>query len=395
MLYRSFFHNKQARYLGTFYLHSIVRLFAVSIFQIFSGIYVLQTLRGIGVANQQALGLTALFFSLIFLVHALSIAPSIWLINRKGLRFSVFWGNIFLIGFFSLLYMGQYDPIFFIMAAVCGGAQIGMYWTAYHILFATLSDDKRQGEEIGVSVSLSAIASIGGPAFGGLIINYAGFGATFFVMTILIIIASFPLKYLPKQKDTISVDILQTVYALAPRKELRSYAAFLGAGAIDIMTVSFWPIYIFPLVAGYIGIGFVGSLIGLVSTITTLIIGFLIDKFGAKKILDYISPVDSFLWVLKAFIGTPFQVFLASGSQSLTTTGQLISLDAEVYERARHNNLVAYIVQREFGLAVGKFIFLLVSGILLWFGLPLLTLFIITGLISLTTRLYPVEPSNK
>lgn len=391
MFYRSVLHHHQFRYLGAFYLHSVVRLFAVSIFQIFSSIYVYQVLRGYGVENQQSLGITSLFFALIFLVHALSIAPSLWLIARKGLKFSVFWGNIFLVGFFALLLLSRYDPIFLIIAAVMGGLQIGMYWTAFHIYFTELTDDNGQGKEIGLSVSLSNIASIGGPAFGGMIISYGGFPMTFLVMTILVILASLPLKYLPKQKDVISVDILKTVLALAPKKESKSYLALFGAGVIDVVSFNFWPLFVFPVLANFVGVGFMGSLVAFVSVITTIIIGFAIDKYGPKKILNIISSVDSLAWTLKIFVSTPLQVFGISGFRALTTSGQLISLDSMIYERARHENLVAFIVQREVGLAIGKFIFLLLIGILFWFGLPLAAVFLITALIALLTRLYPEE----
>ncbi len=392
MFYRSILHHRQFRYLGAFYLHSIVRLFAVSIFQIFSSIYIYQSLRGYGTETPQALALTSLFFALTFLVHALSIAPSLWLINKKGLRFSVFWGNIFLIGFFLLLYLGKFDPIFFIIAAVLGGLQIGLYWTAYHIYFAELSDDSKQGEEIGISVSLSAIASIGGPAFGGLLIGYAGFGATFLVMTILIGLAVLPLKYLPKQKDIISIDILQTVLALAPKKEARSYFALFGFAVIDLVGGNFWPLFVFPALAGFIGVGFMGSLVALVATVTTITTGFVIDRLGVKKVLTVLSSLDSLTWIIKPFVVTPLHIFSVAGISAFTTAGQMMSVDTLVYERARHENLVAYIVQREVGLALSKFIFLLLMGILFWFGLPLVFIFVMAALAALGTRLYPEEP---
>lgn len=277
------------------------------------------------------------------------------------------------------------------MAAVLGGLQIGLYWTAFHIYFTELSDDKKQGEEIGMSVSLSAIASVGGPAFGGMIISYAGFEATFLVMTVLVVLASLPLRYLPKQKDTITVDIFKTVFALAPKKEIRSYLSLLGAGVIDVVSINFWPLFVFPILAGFVGVGFMGSLTALIATVTTIVIGYVIDKFGAKKVINIISSVDGIIWALKTFVSTPMQVFTASGARSLTTAGQLISLDSMIYERARHENIVAFIVQREVGLAVGKAVFLLTMGILFWFGVPLVTVFIFTAIAALLTRFYPEE----
>lgn len=389
MFYRSIIHHRQFRYLGAFYLHSIARLFAVSIFQIFSGLYIFQVLKDNGFNNQQSLGATALLIALVFAIQALATAPALWLISRKGLRFSVFWGNICLVGFFAIMFLAKYDPIFLFLAVVLSGLQIGLYWTAFHLYFVQLTDDKAQGEEIALGTSLSAIAAIGGPAFGGLIISYGGFGSLFLVMTIIVILANLPLKYLPKQKDIISIDILKTVFALAPKAERKSYLALLGAGVLDQVAALFWPIFVFSILTGYIGVGFMGSLSAFIATVTTISIGMLIDKFGAKRILTIFSSLDSIAWILRAFVATPIHVFVTSGIGALTASGQLISMDSLIYERARHINLVALIVQREIGLALGKTVFLLVAGALLWFGLPLPAVFIITAALALLTRLYP------
>lgn len=132
-----------------------------------------------------------------------------------------------------------------------------------------------------------------------------------------------------------------------------------------------------------------GSLSAFIATVTTISIGMLIDKFGAKRILTIFSSLDSIAWILRAFVATPIHVFVTSGIGALTASGQLISMDSLIYERARHINLVALIVQREIGLALGKTVFLLVAGALLWFGLPLPAVFIITAALALLTRLYP------
>lgn len=361
----------------------------MSIFQIFSGVYIFQTIQSFGATTQQSLAMTAFFFSLAYLVHALSITPALWIISRKGLRFSVFWGNIFLIAFLVLVYLGKFDPIVFIPAAICFGIQIGLYWTAYHIFFTELSDDKKQGEEISIGTSLSSIAAIGAPAFGGMIINFSGFGILFLIMAILFLVACIPLQYIPKQKDIVPIDILQIITALSPKKEEKSYLSLFGAGIIDCISSTFWPIFVFPIVSGFLGIGFIGSLAAFFSTITVIALGYSIDRFGAKRVIAILSPIDSIVWLLRAFVYTPFQTILVSAIQSLTTAGQLLGVNSLVYERARHTNIVAFIVQHEVGMSLGRFLFLLWCGLLLWFGLPFSMVFIMTALITLSSALYP------
>jgi predicted MFS family arabinose efflux permease len=203
MFYNSLLHRRQFRYLGAFYLHSIIRYFAVSLFQFFSGIYIFQLARDHGFEFHQALSLVAFTLCLIHIFNSLIIGPTVWLIAKKGLKFAVVWGNISLITFYTILSLAKYDLIFLFIATIFGGMSIGLYWTAYHIYFAHLSDDKKQGQEISIGSLLSAIASIGGPAFGGLIISFWGFEALFGVLATLVLLAIIPLRYLPKQENQI------------------------------------------------------------------------------------------------------------------------------------------------------------------------------------------------
>lgn len=386
----SLLHNRQFRYLGAFYTHSLIRLFATAIFQIFNGIYIYQALQGFGIDFQRAIATTALIFGLTFLIQALAVAPALWLIDKRGLKFAVFWGNSAQILCYVFLALAFFDPIFFLMSAIFDGIQLALYWTAYHIYFANLTDDGNQGKEMSLNASLGAIAAIGAPAFGGLVIAFLGYPAVFGVISILMILAMIPLRKLPKHDDKVPVEILTTLKALSPKKEIKSLLAYAGVGISQITTTVFWPIFVLPIVAGGVtGIGFLGSIIGMFGSIATLVVGYLVDKFGARKILNIVSPLDSIFGLMRMFVISSAQAFGISTIASATTESQFLAVDTLAYQRGRQSNIVAIIVQREVGLAVGRFIFLLILGILFWFGLPLPIVFVLTALIVLASRLYP------
>lgn len=385
----SLLHNRQFRYLGAFYSHSVIRLFAVALFQIFNGIYIYQTLMGFGVDFQKSLSGTTLILAVTFLIQAIAVAPSLWLINKKGLRFSVFWGNICQILMFVCLSFARFDPIMFMLSAFFDGIQMALYWTAFHLYFAKLTNDGSQGKQLSVNSSLSSIVSVGAPAFGGLMISFLGFDSVFVLISVLMIIAIFPLKNLPKEDDKVPMDILKTILALSPKKQLKSMVSYAGVGISQITTQIFWPIFAFPIVAGITGIGFLGSIIGLFGSFASLGVGYLIDKFGARNVLNIISPLDSIFGLIRLFINTPTQAFAISSITSINSESEFITVDSMAYERGRHSNIVAVIVQREIGLSMGRFLFMLGLGILFWFGLPLAMVFVMTSLIVLATRLYP------
>jgi len=347
---------------------------------------------GFGIDYQKSIATTALIFGLVFLVQALTVAPCLWLIGKKGLKFAVFWGNAAQILCYVFLALARFDPIFFLLAAIFDGIQLSLYWTAYHIYFANLTDDGNQGKEMSLNVSLGAVAAIGAPAFGGLVIAFFGYSAVFVVISILMIVAMIPLRNLPKHDDKVPLDILKTLLAISPKKEMRSLMAYAGVGVSQITTTIFWPIFVLPIVIGGLtGIGFLGSIIGLFGSMSALGIGFLVDRFGAKKVLNFVSPLDSIAGLIRMFVLTSTHVFGISTIASATSESQFLTVDSLAYARGRHSNIVAIIVQREVGLSVGRFLFLLGIGILFWFGLPLATVFVMTSLAVLASRLYPSE----
>lgn len=389
MFSRSLFAHREFKYLGAFYLHSLIRLFAIALFQIFNGIYIYQVLTKLGLSSNQVLSLTCLIFTLLFLINVLSIAPALWVINKKGLRFSVFLGNIFLVAFYISLYLANFDPFFILVSSIFGGLQISFYWIAYHLYFVELTDDQKQGRELSINAAISAVASIGGPAFGGLLIIFGSFNALFLVMIILVIIAIYPLKYLPKRDDKVEIDIIKTITALSPRKEFKSYLTFFGQSMTGYTFMIFWPLFTLPILKGVVDIGFMGSINALVATIVALGIGFLVDKFGPKRIVSFTSIIDSLMWVIMSFVSLPWQVYYSSSLSVAFRETTEISLDTMVYERARHSDFVAFIIQRELALGIGRLIFFLPIGILLWFGLAIQYVFLMAAAAVLLTRLYP------
>lgn len=366
-----------------------MRLLAISMFQFFNGLYIYEVLTGMGLGSARSLSITALFFSLLFLSQAIIIPFAVWLIAKRGLRFVVFWGTMFLVGFYLILYFSRFDPIFLFVAAIFGGVQIGLYWTAYHIYFTELTDDRNQGQEVSVGGILSAVVLIAGPVFGGLMITYGGFGAVFLAMIVLLIISVLPLRFLPNQKNKVEVDIKSIVTSLNPKKEFRTYLALMGIGSSEVMYVIFWPIYIFPILSGFAGVGFMASLGAFVTSCTAFLIGFLVDKFGAGKVLKIVSPIDSIFWVAKCFVTLPNQVYTLSSVRGATASAQGMSFDSLVYERARHKGLVAVIVERELGLGLGRFVLLFALGMAFWFGFPLVGILILAAIVTLLPSLYP------
>lgn len=388
MVHRFLIHYRRFRSLGAFYTHSVLRYLALSLFEIFSTIYIIQILQNAGASAHSALGITAIMIAVIYLFHALFTIPSIWLINKKGLNASITVGNGFLMVRIVLLSLATYNPIFIVFSAIATGIEIAFYWTAYHIYFSELTDDKKQGEEIAIGSALPGLAVVAGPVIGGYIITYVGFHGVFIVMSFILLLATIPLRYLPKGKVNPHIKPTDIFSILSSPKELKDNIGVTGQAIIDGSATHFWPVYVFAIFTGYINLGFVGTLIGFISMIGALFIGLAIDKVGPKKTLAVISILDAVTWIGKTLVTTPTGAVLASGSQALTVAGQNITIDTMLYEKARNITIIGYVMQRELIFALTKATFFIIMGYLFYLGFALTALFYICAGAALLTRLY-------
>jgi MFS family permease len=388
-------HHRQYRYLGALYLHTLVRNFAISLFQIFSSIYIFQSLQKFGLSTPQSLSLTVFFFSLFYLMQAISIVPTVWLIIRKGVRFTMTFGSALLVVFFTLFYLSGFDPIFFIISAIIGGFQTGIYWTARNVYFAEITDDKRQGKELSFGMAISGLVSTGGPAFGGLLLVYFGYGAMFLVMAVLLMIAMVPLASLPKGKNQVTFNLQTLIIMLTPKREPMSLLSFSATGIVGSISGDLWPLFIFPIMAGYVGVGLVGSINTLFASFSVILIGFLIDRFGAKVLLRISAFADALVWASAIFATLPMHIFAISTALGLTANGHDMSQDSLAFERSRKEGVLELNAQREIAFSVGRFVLLSIIAILLWFGMPLYGMFIIAAAVTLFIQFYPENASDE
>lgn len=378
----------QFRNLEEFFLHNIIRLLALSMFDIFSSIYVFIILSGSGLNYSASLGLTAIFLALSYFAQLISLKPTLSIMSRVGLRLPMFWGNILLICFSALLYFSKFNLFLLIPSAFIRGIHMSLYYTGYHIYFAQLTDDKRQGKELAVGNALFALVGILGPSAGGLVISFWGFGELFLGMVLILLLSSIPLHFI-SNKAQLKIVPIKFSTLLSFKNEGRNILAIGGLSIVDATAAYFWPLFIFIILAGnFISVGILGSIITGAGIFSAILLGWFIDKLGPKKIITSLSVGDSMIWIIKAFSQTPFMVFFSSILQALTTHNLSLTLDAMIYEKARDRGSVTPVIQRELSFAIFKTSFLLLSGLMLWFGLPIMAIFFLASAAALLTRAY-------
>lgn len=310
-------------------------------------------------------------------------------INKWGLKKCMLIGGILTAVFSLTLYLGRYNLLFLILSAILAGSYLGFYYIAFHIYFTELTDDKNEGEEVALGSILPSIVCILGPVCAGLIIKLAGFSGVFLTTGIFLILANFPLKFIPNTKDEIKIHNITFLSFLKFKTGVKNRLALAGHAISEATNNSIWPLFIFPLLSGgFIELGLVGSVVAAASTVTVFLVGFIADKLGSRMIVKVLSIADCLVWLGKIFVYNPLGVFISSATQALTTLGQGIGLDSMIYSKSRNENDITGIVEREFSYAIAKCGFLFLMGVLYWLGLPLMTAFVLAALAALLTRIY-------
>lgn len=388
MIYRNFLDFKKYHNLESFLLHHTIFSLALSIFDIFSSIFFYQALLKHGFTQNYALGYTSMILAIMPLVQLFLIFPVITIANKVGLKLLILFGNIWLLIYFLLLYFGQTSLIILVLAPILGGIHITFYYLGYHFYFSELTDDKNQGEEIALGSFLPALVATVGPTLGGLAILYGGYNSLFLMVSILLVFSLIPLKWIPKKKSYIKINLLNIIRQITFSQKNIPQLAISGMAITQATVQYFWPLFIFITLNSIANLGFLGSGITFITILTTLFVGFLIDKFNIKKLTLQFTILDSISWVLKFFASTFFSFIALSAIQSLTNKASVMTLDSKIYKKARDSKDPFYVIERELNIGSAKFLFLFIIGILFIFGLDIKYTFLIASIAVLFLNLY-------
>lgn len=104
-------------------------------------------------------------------------------VSMIGLRSTLILGTaLSAVQFLVIPFVHEVGTALLIYCAIASLSQV-LYWTCYHVFFASLGDIEHRGSQIGARQTLAALAGIIGPAAGGVMLTNFGpwlaFGAAF------------------------------------------------------------------------------------------------------------------------------------------------------------------------------------------------------------------------
>jgi YQGE family putative transporter len=330
--------------------------------------------------------LVFLFYLAGYIGYALLLPWGAKMLNKIGLRRSLIISIFFAAAYYLCFFLVNYNvSVFIALAVIMIVIFRNLFWYPFHIDLAKFTDFSNRGKEISLIWATRSFLTIIMPIIAGLLISFFGFNLVFIIAIIIYLVSIIPFMALPRTKETFVWGYLETFKRFFSKKNRKLVVANLANGAENGVAIIIWPIFIWQLLKGnYISVGAVSSLIVLATVLLQLVVGKYTDIFNKRKMIRLGSLFYASGWLIKIFVLSSFQIFIAGAYHGFTAIFKDTPFDTLNYEiLADHGHYVdEYTVIKELAVQSGK-ILILIFAILVVFNFGLNWTFALAALASL------------
>lgn len=373
------------RGLSPLFITTTIRSFAFSMLGIFTPLYLVKVLLTypLFASNKGVLLGVAVYFVIFDVSVLLFNYLAIRLIQYLHFRWVMVLGSLFSALDFLFLIWGQNGIFFLVLSAISGGLSTPFFWNSFHAIFIEDGRQKSLGRDLSTQGVLGQLAGIAGPALGGVIITFFGFNLVFTLGLILISISSLPIFLMPHHPKFVLPKFSRLIKEFPIKKFCKDLTSLAAVGAEDCIGGVFWPIFVFSIIGSYEVFGFVSAGVGIVSLLTMIFVGQLIDKKSKTSILTIGGIACSLTWLARMLIKTTSQVFFVDSVGSVVSKFWILPFDALIYKKAEDSVLINYLVFREWAFHVGSLLSLILVIILITLGVNFLVIFALAAIATL------------
>ena len=284
------------RHINRLAVHAALVSLAWSLAGIFFTVFLLRA----GLPPAQIFLLAAAILAMRFALRPLVVIVA----SKIGLRRTLILGTFLsAIQFPAIVFVHGVGLALALFCVISSLSQV-FYWTCYHVFFASLGDLEHRGKQIGARQALGALASVIGPAAGGIMLTNFGpwtaFGAAFAIQ----VTAVFPLLRIEEPK------IIQPLPVGAFAAARMGILLFFADGWIQSGSATAWSIVMFQaLAARYDDFGGVLAVAALGGALGGMVLGRFIDMGHARRSVWLNSVILAVGLILKSICGGhPFAV---------------------------------------------------------------------------------------
>ena len=309
-----------------------------------------------------------------YLAYALLVPIGAQFLNKIGLRRSLRISVILDGAFYACFFLFDKSPsLFLVLSIIILTLSRLLFWLPFHTDFAKFTSRADRGKEVSLMWATRSFLWVVMPVIAGFLIVRYGFNVVFVIAIILYLSAGIPFLTLPRTKEKFSWGVLETFKRFFSRENRKLVLANMANGAENCVGIIIWPIFIWQLVnENYLEVGILSSLIVLVAVILQLITGKYTDIFDKRKLLRWGSAFYALGWLVKIFVLTASQIFIAGTYHVLAKIFKDTPFDTLNYEiMADQGHLVdEYTVLKEIAIQTGRVLMLIFAIVVaLNFGL--------------------------
>jgi MFS family permease len=355
------------------YRASAVSNFAMSLVSIFEPIFLFSVLHYTVVQ-------VLLFMAVVYAVYIVGIIFGGQIASEYGYRHSIALSVPFQIFYWLALIASIQHPAGAFLAAAMFGVQKSFYWPGFHSVIARYAQNGQMGREFGAAYAINNLSQIGGPLLGGIIGQYVGLPAAFFVAAVIYCFSIIPLLTAKETFSPKNYSYSQTweMYKNFPKK----FLSYLGFGE-ELLVLTIWPIFIYIIVKNYKDTGLLAGGASLLAAILALLLGNLSDKHTKHRLVKIGTYFNSLFWVAKAFAFNFLTAFALDTASKTAKETLFVPLTTLTYIRAEQTHVVPYAVFFEQSLAIGKLSAALIGALLFSLTGSFVVLFIVAAGYSL------------
>ena len=339
--------------LGLIYKHLILQVFALSMVGIFIPIYLLT----IGFSLTQVLVL----FLVEWTVFGLFSPLYALIISRVGLKEIIILRTVLLPILLLLLHLLKFSAflqkhVYLIVIPLAITA--ALHTMSIQSLFGKHMGSKKHGAKTAKLVALPGLFSILAPVIGGLVAGIFGFGALFFLASIMLIVSLIPILVFKENVDHPSFNFL-VFHKL--KKYTKDMFMIITIGFSGFVFMGILPIALYLTIGNVCSLGLLFGLFSLVSALLIIFTGKLSDRIGIRNVFRIgILGVALVLCLMGYYFGTMIFVGLAIVS-GFFAPFRGVPFETYLYNEARKNkSILEFLAFKEFSFFIGRALFLVV-----------------------------------
>lgn len=349
------------RDVSKFYIAMSIRNLALGMVVLFEPIYLY-------LYFDKSLPLTLVFFAIIYGAYGV-LAPFGGRIMAKiGPTKSILVSLFFYFGYFLSLVLFPVSFWFVPLSILFIIFGLLLFWPAFHTDFARFSSKESRGRDVGKLNVMRLLPMIVSPILGGWILVLFGYPVLFAMVLVVLLASIIPLLY-AKETHEVYTDSYKGAWARAWKKQnIKTSIAFISNGLEVIIVSIFWPLFLFSLAITFESMGAIASFSLIISSLFMLYIGKVSDTAERPWLLNIGALWTGISWVIKYFIATTFDAFLAHTLYRLSKSAAAVPFQTFFYEKAAEKGAEAdeFIVNREIIINVTRFIFLGLAAVVFW-----------------------------